>query len=243
MNTEAPTVATSLDGSAWTMAMPLGAGSSAKTVPTMRLEAGRISGSDGCNRFSGPYTSTSPGKLQFAAPRVGTMMACPTEDDAQRARVFDETLSATRGYRIEAGKLVLLDAAGASLLSFDAQATGLAGTAWRVDGYNNGKQAVVSVTTGSTLTLAFGAKGRVSGSGGCNNFSGSFQSDGEKLTIGPLADTRKACAAPEGVMAQEAAFLRALESTATARREGDRLELRTAAGALAATMRLEGAKP
>jgi len=36
------------------------------------------------------------------------------------------------------------------------------------------------------------------------------------------------------VMEQEAAFLKALESVATARVEADRLELRTADGALAA---------
>jgi heat shock protein HslJ len=37
-------------------------------------------------------------------------------------------------------------------------------------------------------------------------------------------------------MAQEAAFLRALETVASSRREGLRLELRTSAGALAVTM-------
>ena len=183
MDSQAPAEAPGLDGSAWTMAMPPGAGSNAKGVPTMRFEAGRVSGSDGCNRFNGPYTSAGPGKLQFGSPRAATMMACPTEDGARTAGVFDEALSATHGYRIEAGQLVLLDAAGAGLLSFDAQATGLAGTAWRVGGYNNGKQAVVGVINGTTLTLTFGADGRVSGSGGCNNFSGGYRLEGEKLTI------------------------------------------------------------
>jgi heat shock protein HslJ len=39
-------------------------------------------------------------------------------------------------------------------------------------------------------------------------------------------------------MAQEAQFLAALATTASARREGDRLELRTAGGALAVSARL-----
>lgn len=241
MEPDSASTAPDLSGSAWTMSMPTGAAKATEAVPTMRFDDGRVSGSDGCNRFSGPYSSSS-GKLQFAAPRVGTMMACPTEDGARMARVFDGALSATRAYRIEGGKLMLLDAGGAVLMRFDAQATGLAGTAWRVGGYNNGKQAVVSVLTGSTLTVTFGNDGRVSGSGGCNNFGGSYRADGEKLTIGPLAATRKACAVPEGVMQQETAFLRALETTATAQREGDRLELRTAAGAMAATLRLDGAE-
>lgn len=242
MEPDSATTGAGLNGSAWTLSAPAGAASGAEALPTMRFDEGRVSGSDGCNRFSGPYTS-APGKLQFAAPRVGTMMACPTDALAQRARAFDAALSATRAYRIDAGKLLLLDAAGAELLRFDAQATGLSGTAWRVGGYNNGKQAVVGVLTGTTLTVSFGGDGRISGSGGCNTFSGSYRADAEKLSIGPLAATRKACAAPEGVMAQEGAFLRALETTATARREGDRLELRTAADALAAMLRLDGTKP
>lgn len=229
-----------LDGTAWTMALPPGTTTLGQRVPTMRFEDGRVSGSDGCNRYTAPY-STSPGKLRISGPRAGTMMVCPTEDGAQLARIFDEMLSKTQGYRIDGTKLMLLDAESAMLGSFDAQADDLAGTAWQVGGYNNGRQAVVGVTTGSALSLAFDANGRLSGSGGCNRFTGSYRADGKSLSIGPLAATRKACAQPEGVMQQEAAYLRALESAATAQREGDRLELRTATGALAVSARLTGA--
>ncbi len=48
---------------------------------------------------------------------------------------------------------------------------------------------------------------------------------------------------PEGLMEQEAAFLRALESAATVQREGTRLDLRTAADALAVTMQLDSGRP
>jgi hypothetical protein len=41
------------------------------------------------------------------------------------------------------------------------------------------------------------------------------------------------CTTPADVMERETAYPRALESAATAQREGDRLELRTATGALA----------
>ena len=62
--------------------------------------------------------------------------------------------------------------------------------------------------------------------------------DGEKITIGPLASTMKFCNDPEGVMDQEAQYLAALQSAATYRIEGNRLELRTADGALAADFSL-----
>jgi heat shock protein HslJ len=152
------------------------------------------------------------------------------------AASFNAALAKAQAYRIQGTTLLLLDAAGATLASFVAQATALAGTAWQVTAYNNGKQAVVSVTTGSTITIEFMADGRLRGSGGCNSFSGSYTSNAGQLAIGAVGATRRACAEPDNVMAQEAAFLRALETVALARREGDRLELRTAAGALAITM-------
>jgi heat shock protein HslJ len=222
------------------MPMPAGTAGNTKGVPTLRFEAGRASGSDGCNRFSAPYTG-SPGKLQCAAPRVGTTMACPSADSAAMARLFDAALNATRTYRIDAGDLLLLDAAGAELLRLGAQANGMAGTSWRVGGNNHAQQAVVCVIDATTLTLAFGSDAQVSGLGGCNGFTGSYRAVGDKLSIGPLAATRKACAAPEGAMAQQAALLRALQTAATARREGRRMELRTASGALAATVQLGNA--
>jgi heat shock protein HslJ len=48
----------------------------------------------------------------------------------------------------------------------------------------------------------------------------------------PAAATRRMCAGP-GVMEQELAFFKALESVAAMRMEADRLEMRTAEGALA----------
>jgi heat shock protein HslJ len=76
----------------------------------------------------------------------------------------------------------------------------------------------------------------VSGSAGCNNYTAQYKLEAASLTIGPAAATRKMCVNPERIMEQEQQFLKALETVATARFEGDRLELRTATGALAATL-------
>jgi heat shock protein HslJ len=45
------------------------------------------------------------------------------------------------------------------------------------------------------------------------------------------------CVEPEGVMEQEQRFLKALETVATARQEAGRVELRTADGAMAVTLK------
>ena len=85
----------------------------------------------------------------------------------------------------------------------------------------------------STLTLEDGA---VTGSGGVNTFRGTYESpaDGE-LSFSPLASTRMAGPAP--AMAQEAAFLAALEATARFELDGDRLVLGNAGNDTLAVLR------
>ncbi len=202
---------------------------------TLRFEDGRAAGSDGCNRHSSPYTH-SGSSLSFGDKGVATQMACPPEV-MQQAEAFRASLSGTRNFRIAGdGRLQLLSAAGTVLASFAPQPEGLAGTSWQVTGFNNGRQAVVSVLLGTELTMEFAADGRVSGSAGCNRFTGSYTAEGPALRIGPAAATRRMCVGPEQIMEQEQQFLKALETVATMRMEGDRLELRTADGALAITL-------
>jgi copper homeostasis protein (lipoprotein) len=72
------------------------------------------------------------------------------------------------------------------------------------------------------------AQQRLAGSGGCNRLTGSYTLDGQRLSFGPTAATRMACA--QG-MAQEQAFLDVLAASARWRIDGQRLELLDAQGA------------
>ena len=81
--------------------------------------------------------------------------------------------------------------------------------------YNNGNQAVVGIIDGTTITAVFGEDGSLTGSAGCNNYTTSYTVDGDAITIGPAASTRKMCVEPEGVMEQEMAYLTALTTAAT----------------------------
>ena len=132
------------------------------------------------------------------------------------------------------GKLTLKSGGGKALLTYKAQSQQLAGTSWTVSAYNNGKQGFESVLAGTKLTAVFGKDGNLAGIAGCNNYNGPYKATAPKITIGPLAVTRKYCSEPAGVSDQEARYLAALETVATYRVEGARLEMRTAAGALAA---------
>ena len=220
-----------LQGTAWVLDSLGGEAPLAGHVPTLRFEGSRAAGSDGCNRYMAEWQATAS-KLAFTSGPAATMMACEPAVMAQ-ADAFRAALTGANAYRREGDRLVLLADDGRELAAFAPQPSTLAGTAWQVTGYNNGQQAVVSVISGTTLTMAFGQDGRVAGLAGCNRFTGSYSQDGEKVSFGPAAATRMMCAAPEGIMEQEARFLAALETAATARFEGDSLELRTATGALA----------
>ena len=229
-----------LDGTAWVLAELPGHARVPGSSITLHFEDGRASGTDGCNRYSFAYSGTGS-KLDFAPSGISTQMACAPEL-MQQATAFTSSLTRTQAFGMAAGRLQLFDAEGAVVARFDPQPEGLAGTSWVVNGYNNGRQAVVSVLNGSELTMEFSADGRVAGYAGCNRYTGSFEQDGKALSFGPAAATRRMCIEPEGVMEQEQQFLKALETVATARQEADRLELRTADGAMAVTLHKAAAK-
>ena len=223
-----------LSGTDWVLSSLPGRSLLPDATATAHFEGARVQGTDGCNRYTAPYTETGSA-LQVGPRAASTQMACPPAV-MQQAEAFTGALALASRYRVAAGRLQLLAADGAVLATLAPQSQGLAGTSWRVTGYNNGKQAVVSVLADTSLTMAFSAEGKVSGSAGCNHYTASYASEGQKLSLGPAAATRKMCASPERIMEQEQQFLKALETVATARFEGDRLELRMAAGALAATL-------
>ncbi|MFB2895229.1 META domain-containing protein [Aerosakkonemataceae cyanobacterium BLCC-F50] len=87
-----------------------------------------------------------------------------------------------------------------------AQSSPLKGS-WRL-----GNMALLDLPTpmvpSQELTANF-ANGRISGSGGCNRFMGSYEIQGDRLTINQLASTFKACEEP--IMTQESKYLKALQ--------------------------------
>lgn len=91
----------------------------------------------------------------------------------------------------------------------------LADTSWQMTDYAdpNVTTGMSTVLLAATPTAIFGADGTISGSGGCNSYSGTYQVDGDALTIpGPLTTTMMMC--DEAVMAQETVFLTNLQAVA-----------------------------
>lgn len=197
---------------------------------TMTVVDGRLHGTDGCNRYSAPYASEGE-SFRLVGEIASTKMACP-DQVMNQAAAFTGALTKTRMARIDGGQLVLLDDKGTPLAIFNPHIRDLPGTAWRVSGYNNGREAVVSLLPDTVLTMAFDAEGRLSGTAGCNRYKAVYASEGKRIDIDNIGATRMVCGRPEGMMEQEAAFLRALEKSTQVRIDGDRLELRSDDGAL-----------
>ncbi len=219
-----------LDGTSWTLTTLNGQAALKDTTVTLNFAAGKAAGSDGCNSYSGSYTADGT-NIKFDQ-LVSTMMAC-AEPIMKQATAYQLALGQAAIYKVTAKQLTLSDASGKEVAVFNAQSNDLAGTSWIVTGYNNGKLAVVSVAASTELTAYFGADGKLNGSAGCNNYTASYQTDGNKIAIGPAASTKKAC--EQAVTDQETQYLAALATAATYRIDGNKLELRTADGALAAS--------
>lgn len=82
--------------------------------PALRfLDGDRVSGSGGCNRFTGPANAAT-GAVRIG-PLASTRMACPGDAMQAEAR-FLSALERARGARLDDGRLTLLDGAGAPLL-------------------------------------------------------------------------------------------------------------------------------
>ena len=84
------------------------------------------------------------------------------------------------------------------------------------------------VRGGSEITLTL-ANGIASGSAGCNTYQVTY-SRSTAITFGPLALTKKACLAPEGVMEQEQRYLSVLKGVTGYRLVGSELWLQADSG-------------
>jgi heat shock protein HslJ len=79
---------------------------------------------------------------------------------------------------------------------------------WLLVAYGDSTNPTV-VAEGSLVTALFAEDGNLSGSGGCNNFSTTYELNGDQIKVGPIASTMMFC---EQGMEQESAVFAALQS-------------------------------
>jgi putative lipoprotein len=93
----------------------------------------------------------------------------------------------------------------------------LNGTSWELVAYRKSRP-----IEGTTMTLEF-EDGQLGGMGGCNHYFGSYELDGDKITVGPMGMTEMACMEPEGVMDQEMELTGYLSEAQSFRFDDDQL--------------------
>jgi|GEM_PF-706595 len=103
-----------------------------------------------------------------------------------------------------AGSFTLI---GTSLAFPMAQSSSALGGSWRL--VSLGEMASPDVVPQSMELTAEFEGDRLFGSGGCNRFTGGFETQGNQLSVGPLASTFMACEPP--IADQETRYLAALQ--------------------------------
>lgn len=173
-----------------------------------------------CNNVGATYTTEGSNISINLGP--STLAACPEDSLDQQ---FLESLGSVSSYSFQDSDLILELAEGAGTMRLTPSgAVGLIpapapelplssaqGVLFQLMSFGlpNTQQPVLP---GTQITATF-SDTEVSGSAGCNEYTGQLTPVDDYFTIGPIALTQKACSEPAGIMEQEQAYLTALEAT------------------------------
>jgi heat shock protein HslJ len=118
--------------------------------------------------------------------------------------------------------IALLAAAGCT-----SPVVGPEGESWVLQSYGDGQ----APPDGVEATAEF-ADGQITGSAGCNQYFGAYETDGSGMTTGPMGSTMMFCADPEGIMDLEQEFLTAIGAAETFEVEDGELRMSYPGGVL-----------
>jgi heat shock protein HslJ len=183
---------------------------------------GRLIADAGCNSMQSPV-STSNGKLSVEDLAM-TDMGCDAPRHAQDDWLA-KLLQNKPTWKLEAD--VLTVTSGGTTISLLDRKTAepdlpLDGTKWTLETVITGE--VASHQAGSEKAWITLSGERITGSTGCNELQGVVARDNNKLTIGDIATTRRACTGDAGAL--ESALLNGLKGEVTYEIDSNRLELR-----------------
>jgi heat shock protein HslJ len=183
---------------------------------------GLVSGSAGCNYYTGTFDASSDGSLSFG-PQVTTSMECSRGMELEAA--YLATLQNPESFDFsEQGRLQIntLGPSGERLqLVYTSGQAALTGNTWVLVSYGD-PAAPETVPAGSVLTVNFSDDGWMSGFSGCNSFNTSFIAEDGKLSLGTLASSMMECSID---MERERAFQEAISGVQTYEISGPDLTL------------------
>jgi heat shock protein HslJ len=179
--------------------------------------SGRMEGFAGCNDFDGTWTWLGGERLAIGL-QSATRARCATAV-ARSERLFLDRLVQTTSFSLDGRELAFASSVGSGLV-FRAGA--------RTGDELTGDWALAAID-GSPApdyprsTVTFDGSGGVSGTGGCDAFRSSYAIDDDAISFGPIRTGFAAC--PDHAMAQESAFLDALQGADSWSADEDTLTL------------------
>jgi len=163
---------------------------------------GHLSGANGCNLLSGPYTVKGEA-ISFSNLAV-TQMACVGIADETERR-FQGALNGTAHWRIENGRLNFYGATGKPLAVFERRSEKtsggdvLQGTRWQLVKFQSMDDTTLKPDDPTRYTIEFQKDGHVVAQIDCNRGIGMWTAtSSSQIELSPLALTRAQC--PEGSM-------------------------------------------
>jgi heat shock protein HslJ len=215
-----------LDGTQWNLIEMNGTPVADPGKATLDFDAESAGGIGFCNYFFASYEED--GESLTIGDIGSTLMACPDLDlEGDYFAALDQVASSRR----EGDTLVLLNAEGDAVLIFEpAVHAALEGTPWLLTSMYTDRDSMSSLVWGVDATAVV-EDGIIGGTTGCNHYSGEFTVDGNTVEVGELVQTEMYCTEPEGVMEQEASYLRWLTQVESYEIVRDRLTFFNAEGA------------
>ncbi|MGK7940053.1 MAG: META domain-containing protein [Crocosphaera sp.] len=198
--------------------------------PTLIFDSGKLRGYSGCNFFNASYTRKNESQISIN-PGATTLRACGYQGLSEQERDYFKNLGEVTSYELNNNKIIFRDDEKEIRLVFAKNPPAkLRGNLWQLQSYNNGRNALVSLIRDTKITMRISEAGKLTGSSGCNRYQGSWKENDGKITISPLATTRKMCNSPEDIMTQEANFIDAMNKVASYEIEQHTLILRDVEG-------------
>ena len=189
------------------------------TTLTANITDTEINGSSGCNNYMG--AAVIDGSSVSFGPLAATLMACAEAEVMDQEQNFGGLLQTVDSWEgTSEGVDLMID--GTTAIQLVAADASLAGSSWDVVALNNQSGGVQSVVADSGPTLIFDEESGVTGSTGCNNFFGTFSTDGDTIEFSGLGATEVFC---EDTAEQEIWMMAALADATTYSIDSQTLEL------------------
>ena len=194
------------------------------------MEDGQAGGSAGCNSWFGYYELD--GESLTLGTIGATMMFCQGPAMAVE-EVYLAHLGAVASWSVDGAELTLSDADGNALLLFDAAPEATVVGSWVAQGINNGVGGVETNENTAKVTAIFDPEGHLAGMDGCNNYTTTYETDLQDITISPrIATTMMVCSDPALDELSSQYFTALLAASTWSVDANGALELRDASGAL-----------